>query len=114
MVGRARVSWTDTRQPWGIRQHAVSPVGSGFRPPSAPCCPQHRTRTRTVFEEYILFLEWSATSEKSRVRDGVDTFVFRDGYIRVQTVRYTLEPVGWQRRRRHGQPAASGGPPPSA
>ena len=35
-----------------------------------------------------------ATAEKSRVRDGVDTFVFRDGLIRVQSVRYTLEPVG--------------------
>jgi hypothetical protein len=46
-----------------------------------------------VFEDDILFIEWSATAEKSRVRDGVDTFVFRDDHIRVQTVRYTLEPV---------------------
>jgi hypothetical protein len=46
-----------------------------------------------VFEDDILFIEWSATSEKARVRDGVDTFVFRDGLIRVQTVRYTLEPT---------------------
>ena len=47
-----------------------------------------------IFEDDILFIEWSAAAEKSRVRDGVDTFVFRDGLIRVQTVRYTLEPVG--------------------
>ena len=46
-----------------------------------------------IFEDDILFIEWSATAEKSRVRDGIDTFVFRDDYIRVQTVRYTLEPV---------------------
>jgi len=46
-----------------------------------------------VFEDDILFITWSATSEKSRVRDGVDTFVFRDGLIRVQTVNFTLEPV---------------------
>ena len=46
-----------------------------------------------IFEEDILFIEWSAVSEKSQVRDGVDTFVFRDGLIRVQTGRYTLEPV---------------------
>jgi hypothetical protein len=46
-----------------------------------------------IFEDDILFIEWSATSEKSRVRDGVDTFVFRDGLIRVQTVRHTLEPA---------------------
>jgi uncharacterized protein (TIGR02246 family) len=44
-----------------------------------------------IFEDDVLFITWSATAEKSRVRDGVDTFVFRDGLIRVQTVRYTLE-----------------------
>jgi predicted SnoaL-like aldol condensation-catalyzing enzyme len=46
-----------------------------------------------IFEDDVLFIEWQATSEKSRVRDGIDTFVFRDGQIRVQTVRYTLDPV---------------------
>jgi hypothetical protein len=46
-----------------------------------------------IFEDDILLIEWSATAEKSRVRDGIDTFVFRGDYIRVQTVRYTLEPV---------------------
>ena len=46
-----------------------------------------------IFEDDILFIEWSATAEKSRVRDGIDTFVFRGDHIRVQTVRYTLEPV---------------------
>ncbi len=43
-----------------------------------------------VYEEDILLLEWKAESESTRVEDGVDTFVFRDGLIRVQTVRYTL------------------------
>jgi hypothetical protein len=47
-----------------------------------------------VFEDDILFIEWTATSEKTQVRDGVDTFVFRDGLIRVQTVRFTLEQLG--------------------
>jgi ketosteroid isomerase-like protein len=47
-----------------------------------------------IFEDDILFITWSATSEKSQVRDGVDTFVFRDGLIQVQTVRFTLETVG--------------------
>jgi predicted SnoaL-like aldol condensation-catalyzing enzyme len=46
-----------------------------------------------VFEDDILFIQWSAVSEKSRIRDGVDTFVFRDGLIRVQTVFRTLEPI---------------------
>jgi ketosteroid isomerase-like protein len=28
-----------------------------------------------------------------RGKDGIDTFVFRDGLIRVQTLRYTLQPA---------------------
>jgi uncharacterized protein (TIGR02246 family) len=46
-----------------------------------------------IFEDDVLFIEWQATSEKARVRDGIDTFVFGGDLIRVQTVRYTLEPV---------------------
>lgn len=43
-----------------------------------------------VYADDILLLEWKAESEAARVEDGIDTFVFRDGLIRVQTVRYTL------------------------
>jgi hypothetical protein len=45
-----------------------------------------------IFEGDILFLEWKAESENVNVEDGIDTFVFRDGMIRVQTVRYTVVP----------------------
>jgi hypothetical protein len=38
----------------------------------------------------VLFIAWSADSASMRVEDGIDTFVFRDGLIRVQTVRHTL------------------------
>jgi ketosteroid isomerase-like protein len=44
-----------------------------------------------IYEGDILFIEWSAVSEKTRATDGVDTFVFEGDAIRVQTVRYTLE-----------------------
>jgi hypothetical protein len=44
-----------------------------------------------IYEEDILLLEWKATSAETFVEDGIDTFVFRDGLIRVQTVRYTLQ-----------------------
>ena len=44
-----------------------------------------------IFEGDVLFIEWSAHSEKTKVEDGIDTFVFRDGLIRAQTVRYTLQ-----------------------
>ena len=46
-----------------------------------------------LFEDDILLLEWQAASEKVKADDGIDTFVFRDGLIRVQTVRYTLTPT---------------------
>jgi hypothetical protein len=45
-----------------------------------------------IFEGDILLLEWKAESEKVTAEDGIDTFVFSDGLIRVQTVRYTLAP----------------------
>lgn len=44
-----------------------------------------------IFEEDVLFLEWTADSAATRADDGLDTFVFSDGLIRVQTVRYTLQ-----------------------
>jgi ketosteroid isomerase-like protein len=43
-----------------------------------------------IYEGDLLFIEWSADSEKTRVEDGIDTFVFRDGLIRAQTLRYTV------------------------
>jgi hypothetical protein len=43
-----------------------------------------------LFEDDILLLEWKAESASTKADDGIDTFVFRDGLIRVQTVRYTL------------------------
>jgi ketosteroid isomerase-like protein len=42
-----------------------------------------------IFGGDVLFLEWAADSASNRVDDGVDTFVFRDGMIWAQTVRYT-------------------------
>jgi len=46
-----------------------------------------------VYEGDVLYIEWSAVSEKTRVTDGVDTFVFAGDAIRVQTVRCTVEPT---------------------
>jgi len=47
-----------------------------------------------IYEGDVLFLEWSAVAAATRVDDGIDTFVFSDGQIRVQTVRYTLQHTG--------------------
>ena len=46
--------------------------------------------TTQIYQDDVLFLEWAADSAATRVEDGIDTFVFGDGLIRVQTVRYTV------------------------
>jgi hypothetical protein len=50
-------------------------------------------KTQT-YEDDLLFLEWAADAAQTKVDDGIDTFVFRDGLIRAQTVRYTLQHKG--------------------
>ena len=45
-----------------------------------------------IFEDDVLFIEWTARTSAGRVEDGSDTFIFRDGRIRLQTVRYTVVP----------------------
>src|SRR5580698_3102856 len=47
-----------------------------------------------IFEGDVLFLEWAADAGATFANDGIDTFVFRDGLIQVQTVRYTLQHRG--------------------
>jgi len=44
-----------------------------------------------IYEDDVLFLEWAADAAATFVEDGIDTFVFRDGLIRVRTLRYTLQ-----------------------
>lgn len=46
-----------------------------------------------IFEGDVLFIEWNAVSEATQAMDGIDTFVFSEDGIRVQTVRYTLESI---------------------
>lgn len=45
-----------------------------------------------VVEQDVGFLEWSADSDTHTVSDGADSYVIRDGYIRAQTIHYTLLP----------------------
>jgi ketosteroid isomerase-like protein len=47
-----------------------------------------------IYEHDVLFLEWAAEAAATLVEDGIDTFVFRDGLIRVQTVRYSVQRKG--------------------
>jgi hypothetical protein len=45
-----------------------------------------------AFADDALFLRWSADSAANSVSDGVDTFVFADGKIRLQTISCTMTP----------------------
>ena len=54
--------------------------------------PQAQWQLETVFADDVLYLEWKAMGGGHKVDDGVDTFIFRDGMIRVQTVVYTVQP----------------------
>jgi hypothetical protein len=47
-----------------------------------------------IYEDDVLLLEWKATSRDGQVGEGIDTFVFRDGLIRAQTVRYAVSGAG--------------------
>jgi len=54
--------------------------------PGAP----YRYVNRLV-EGRFAFLEWTAEAERTRVRDGADSFVIEDGWIVAQTIHYTVE-----------------------
>jgi uncharacterized protein (TIGR02246 family) len=44
-----------------------------------------------IFVGDALFLVWAAVAAATKAEDGIDTFIFRDGQIRLQTVRYTVQ-----------------------
>jgi ketosteroid isomerase-like protein len=46
-----------------------------------------------VFAGDALLLLWTASSPKGRINDGVDTFIFSEGQIRLQTVSFHVEPA---------------------
>jgi len=45
----------------------------------------------TSYETTSCYWSGGAEGGGNRIQDGIDTFAFRDGLIRVQTVRYTLQ-----------------------
>lgn len=50
------------------------------------------TYTNRMVAGRVAFLEWTAEAEKTRVRDGADSFVIENGWIVAQTIHYTVEP----------------------
>ncbi len=55
--------------------------------------PQAQWDLNTVFADNVLYLEWKATGGGRKIEDGIDTFIFEDGMIKVQTVFYTVGPA---------------------
>ena len=49
----------------------------------------YHNNTKHVHED-TAFLVWSAQTESVSIQNGADSFVIRDGLIRVQTIYYTL------------------------
>ena len=47
----------------------------------------------TVFADDVLYLGWKATGGGRKSEDAIDTFIFKDGLIAVQTVFYTVQPA---------------------
>jgi hypothetical protein len=45
----------------------------------------------TVFADDVLYLEWKATCGGRKIEDAIDTFIFQNGMIRVQTIVYTVQ-----------------------
>ena len=54
--------------------------------------PQAKWSVKTIYVDNVLFLQWTSDSHLASISDGVDTFIFQDGLIQVQTARYTLVP----------------------
>ncbi len=50
------------------------------------------TYRRRLVDNGIALLQWTAESTAGTVRDGVDSYVLRDGLIHPQTIFYSLEP----------------------
>jgi len=46
-----------------------------------------------IYAGDALLFRWTLISPAGRVNDGVDTFVFADGAIRLQTMAFTVQPI---------------------
>jgi ketosteroid isomerase-like protein len=53
--------------------------------------PHAQWEAERVWADDVLYVEWKASSTGVQISDGVDTLIFRDGKIRVQTIHYSLQ-----------------------
>ena len=74
--------------------HGQGGVRTGFTQLLSDLPKANWTLPTQIYEGDVLFLEWTADAGATFADDGIDTFVFSDGLIRVQTVRYTVQHRG--------------------
>ncbi|SRR5258706_9355416 len=78
----------------------ISPAGvlrgkeaiRGFFADLLQAVPKAQWGVTTIYVDNVLFLEWTADSPRASISDGVDTFIFQNGLITLQTVRNTTVP----------------------
>ncbi len=70
-----------------------SGVEAFFRQASAALGTFELSVTGTVFGGDALLAHWTASSPTGRIDDGIDSFVFVDGRIQVQTSSFTIQAV---------------------
>lgn len=77
---------------WGIwhGHDGVRQMAQLLREQLPECTFRYRLR---LLDGGIGLLQWTAESAAGAVRDGVDSYVIRDGQIHAQTIFYTLEPA---------------------
>ena len=49
--------------------------------------------TDATYSGDAALVHWTAQSPSGRIKDGVDTFVFRDGDILLHSIHFTVEPA---------------------
>ncbi len=55
--------------------------------------PQAQWEVDRIWADDVLYIEWKARSAAAYIDDGIDTLIFRDGKIQVQTIHYSLHRI---------------------
>lgn len=77
---------------WGVHR-GLDEIRDCFRTLRSNLPNAHFTYKFHIVENDLGFLEWSAVSDTHIVADGADSYIIQDGYIRAQTIHYTLLPT---------------------
>ena len=76
---------------WGVEHghDGIRRMAQLLRSQLPDCTVAYRVR---IVDGEVGLLEWTVDSPAGSVRDGVDSYVIRDGRIHAQTIHYTLTP----------------------